>query len=112
MTGMLDCKPMKTLLALCLLFAVTLHADTGLPPEVTGDKARFQIVPGNIDHGGGSVPTFMRVDTFTGQTWLLQQVPLPAGTGAFLPVWVPSHELGSELYKQAVQAMASPSAKK
>ena len=109
---MIHCGPMKTLLALCLLFAVTVHADTGLSPEVTGDKPRYQIVTGNIDHGGGTVPTFMRVDTFTGQTWLLQQVPLPGGNGALLPVWVPSHELGSELYKQAVAALSATPAKK
>lgn len=102
---------MKLLLSLCLLFNVTVHADTGLPPELSGDKARFQIVPGNIDHGGGTVPTFMRVDTFTGQTWLLQQVPLPGGNG-LLPVWVPSHELGSELYKKAVGALGTPAIKK
>ncbi len=111
MTGVIHCGPVKTLLALCLLFAITSHATPGLPPEPSSDKARFQIVSGSIDHGGGSVPTFMRVDTFTGQTWLLQQVPLPGGNG-FLPVWVPSHELGSELYKKSVEAMTTAPAAK
>lgn len=108
---MIHCEPMKLLLSLCLAFAITSHATPGLPPEPSGDKARFQIVSGTIDHGGGSVPTFMRVDTFTGQTWLLQQVPLPNNNG-FLPIWVPSHELGSELYKKAIEALATAPAKK
>lgn len=103
---MIHCGPMKTLLALCLLFAAAIHANDGTPPAPEGNAARFVVVAGPIDHGGGSVPTFMRVDTFTGQTWLLQQVPLPGGNG-FLPVWVPSHELDSELYKKSVEAMTT-----
>jgi hypothetical protein len=101
----------KTLLALCLLFAITSHATPGLPPEPSSDKARFQIVSGSIDHGGGSVPTFMRVDTFTGQTWLLQQVPLPGGNGAMMHVWVASQEVGSELYNYNVKALVEKSGK-
>jgi len=99
---------MKTLLVIFLgAFVVTASANPGLPPEPQGDKTRFQIVSGMIDHGGGPVSTFMRLDTHTGQTWLLQQVPLARGNGALLPVWVPSHEIGSDLYKAAVQTMAT-----
>jgi hypothetical protein len=101
---------MKTLLALCFL-CLSAIADEGAPPQPAGDKARFTVVSGVVDHGGGSVPTFMRVDTYTGQTWLLQQVPLPGNSGAMLPVWVPSHELGSEVYNAAVNAMKAKAEK-
>lgn len=96
---------MKTLLAfLCLLCVSTFAAD-GPPPQPTGDKARFTVVSGMVDHGSGPVPTFIRLDTFTGQTWLHQQVPLPGGKGAMLNVWIPSTEMGSEVYDYAVKAI-------
>jgi hypothetical protein len=53
----------------------------------------------------------MRVDTFTGQTWLLQQVPLPGGNGAMMHVWVASQEVGSELYNYNVKALVEKSGK-
>jgi len=98
---------MKTLLAvsLCLFVLVTALADEGPPPQPQGATARFTVTAGMVDHGSGPVPTFIRLDTHTGQTWLLQQVPLPAGGGAMMQVWVPSHEQGGDLYKMAMDAM-------
>jgi hypothetical protein len=93
---------MKTLLALCFLCLAAL-ADEGAPPQPSGDKSRFTMVSGQVDYGSGPVPIFMRLDTFTGQTWALQAVPLPGG--GVIHTWVPSHELGSELYGIAVKAM-------
>jgi hypothetical protein len=98
---------MKLLLAcLCLLCAAT-FADEGPPPMPEGDKARFTVVAGSVDHGAGPVPTFIRMDTFTGKTWLLQQVPIPNGKGALVQVWIPNQEMGSEIYGAAVEAMKS-----
>jgi hypothetical protein len=96
---------MKTLLACLCLLCVSTFADEGTPPEPTGDKTRFTVVSGMVDHGGGPVPTFIRIDTFTGQTWMLQQVPIPNSKGALVNVWVPSHEIGSTLYEAVTKAM-------
>lgn len=98
---------MKTLLALCLLFAVTVCANDGTPPQPTGDKARFTVVSGMVDHGAGPVPIFMRLDTYTGKTWMLQAVPIPGGKGAMVQIWVPSQEMDSTIYNSVLQAMAS-----
>jgi hypothetical protein len=96
---------MKTLLACLCLLCVSTFADEGPPPQPTGDKSRFTVVSGQVDHGSGPVATFMRVDTFTGQTWICQQVPIPGGRGAMLNVWIPSHEVGSDVYDVSVKAI-------
>lgn len=101
---------MKTLLALSLL-CLTAFASDGPVPAPNGDKPRFQIVSGMVDHGGGQVPTFMRLDTHTGQTWMLQQVPLSTGGGALMHVWVPSQEVGGELYEFTMKALAEKAGK-
>ena len=98
---------MKIVLASLCLFCVTTFADEGPPPEPAGDKTRFTVVAGSVDHGAGPVPTFIRMDTFTGKTWLLQQVPIPNGKGALVQVWIPNQEMGSEIYGAAVEAMKS-----
>jgi len=96
---------MKILLTitLCLCACLVIHADEGPPPQPSGTQARFTVVSGTVDYGSGPVPIFMRLDTFTGQTWALQAVPLPGG--GVIHTWVPSHELGSDLYGMAVKAM-------
>jgi hypothetical protein len=96
---------MKTLLALCLLCLTTTFANDGPLPAPTGDKARFIVTSGMIDHGAGPVPTFVRLDTFTGKTWMLQQIPFSSGNGAMLHVWVVNQEVGSELYEMNLKAL-------
>jgi len=98
---------MKMLLACLCLLGVSALADEGPPPEPVGDKTRFTVVAGSVDHGAGPVPTFIRMDTFTGKTWLLQQLPIPNGKGALVQVWIPNQETGSEIYGAAVEAMKS-----
>jgi hypothetical protein len=102
---------MKTLLALCLLCLTSTFANDGPLPSPTGDKARYTVISGQIDHGAGPVPTFVRLDTFTGQTWMLQQLPLASGNGAMMHVWVASQEVGSELYEYNVKALVEKSGK-
>jgi len=99
---------MKTLLLLtvCLFTLTAAQANPGLPPEPDSDKPRFQVVSGMIDHGSGPMPTFIRLDTYTGQTWQMQQVPLPGGAG-FVNVWMPCQEMGGELYEAARAALQS-----
>jgi hypothetical protein len=94
---------MKTLLALCLLFAAAIHANDGTPPAPEGKEARFVVVSGPIDHGNGAVPTFVRMDTHTGKTWMLHQVPMPGGGGAMMHIWLPCQEIGSDLYNLAIK---------
>jgi len=89
---------MKTLLALCLLFTVTVCANDGTPPSPEGRETRFIVVSGPIDHGHGVVPTFVRMDTHTGKTWMLHQVPMPGAPGAMMHIWLPCQEMGSDLY--------------
>ena len=100
---MLDCGPMKLLLSLCLLLCISAIADEGAPPQPSGTQARFTMVSGQVDYGSGPQPIFMRLDTFTGQTWALQAVPMP--NGAIFHIWVYSQEMGGDLYKAAVKSM-------
>ncbi len=93
---------MKTLLVLCVL-CLTSFADSGAPPQPAGDKARFTVVAGTVDYGQGSVPIFIRLDTWTGQTWALQAIPLPER--GVVHTWIPSHEMGSEIYAIAIKGM-------
>lgn len=99
---------MKTLLTLALcLYACFVYANDGTPPQPIGDKARFTVVSGMVDHGSGPVPVFIRLDTFTGKTWMLQAVPLPGGKGAMVQIWVPSQEIDSTIYDSVLRAMDS-----
>ena len=93
---------MKLLLALCLL-CLTSFADEGSPPQPAGDKARFTVVSGTMDFGMGAVPVFIRMDTWTGQTWALQPVAMPER--GVIHTWIPSHEIGSEIYAIAIKGM-------
>lgn len=98
---------MKTLLTitLCLCACLAVYADEGPPPQPQGSASRFQVVSGMVDHGSGPVPTFVRIDTHTGRSWIMQTVPLPGNRSAYVNVWIPNHELGSEVYQAAIAAL-------
>lgn len=100
---------MKTLLACLCLLGLTAFANEGSPPQPAGDKTRFTIVSGQVDYGSGPQPIFMRLDTFTGQSWALQAVPMP--NGAIVHIWVPSQEMDGDLYKIASKALQEKAAK-
>jgi hypothetical protein len=102
---------MKTLLACLCLLSLTAFANDGPLPAPSGDKPRFTVTSGMIDHGAGPVPTFVRLDTHTGQTWMLQQIPFSSGNGAMLHVWVVSQEVGSEIYEFNLKALVEKSPK-
>jgi len=103
LTGVIHCGPMKTLLACFCLLGLTAIANEGSPPQPTGVTTRFTIVSGQVDYGSGPQPIFMRLDTFTGQSWALQAVPMP--NGAIVHIWVYSQEMGGDLYKLASKAL-------
>lgn len=92
-------------LAALLILPLSLLANT--PPQPDGEKAgRFQVVSGQVDHGSGAAPCFVRIDTMTGECWLLQQVPMPGmPMRSYLPVWIPMHEVNGELYQSIAKQM-------
>lgn len=71
----------RIIVLLCLAaFAVLMSAD-GPPPAVGGMTPRFQVVSGSVEYEPGDPrPTFIRLDTWTGETWFLNSIPVGAGT--------------------------------
>jgi len=106
---------MKSMILLFCLFSLasTLFAgpDNGPPPSPIGTTARYQIVTGmqpSID--GSGTPTVFRIDTWTGETWVLSSVPMRISNGKpiGLNVWLPLHETTGNIYEIAIKSMTAP----
>lgn len=101
-------KLILPIVAICLsLIPRPLPANTPPAPTETV-PGRFTVVSGTVDHGGGPVPTFVRIDSATGETWMLTQMPLKVpgqSVVSYIHAWVPLHETDGQLYKAVLRQM-------
>lgn len=106
---------MKPLLICLSLIAVLSIADdefqnSGVLPCPAGDKARFQIIAAPINDGDNDAnAAIVRLDTFTGQCWRSQIMPVYPGQKASVQVWVPIYEYDSPMIKAALGRMKEAS---
>lgn len=101
-------KQALALLLLCLV-SIVLYASEGTPParEPANPVPRFVVVSGAIPTGTDHTPrpAFIRLDTFTGEAWVIETGFVRFGPNtteaATFPQWTPIHEPDSELVKMA-----------
>ena len=101
-------KHAVALLLLCLV-SLALYASEGTPPaSVSANPSpRFVVVSGPIPTGNDHTPrpAFIRLDTFTGEAWVLETGFVRFGPNTTeavtFPKWTPVHEADSELVKMA-----------
>ena len=89
------------ILAACAL--LTLGAADPLP---VGPVGRYQLQPGTIQRAAGPEPVLVRIDTTTGDTW--QLLELPAGPGRYVVGWVPIFPDAIAAATSATRARPSP----
>ena len=88
--------PYETCLCLAAsLSCLDLYASEGTPPAATGQAPRFQVVSGQVEYARDDLhPTFIRLDTWTGEACFINQVPVGVGN-MVTPFWQPIPEMDS-----------------
>lgn len=98
-------KSLPFLLALIIIGACPLstsvHAEPGYPPNPHGDAPRYQLTTCTLmNNANQAVPTVMRLDTWTGQTWRLDSVVVMVnGQRTTVSIWSPCEEYGGVLHR-------------
>lgn len=103
---------MKRFLLLSILVAFTaiLAGEGGTLPSKEGQSPRYQIVAGQIqyDANGSPQPTFIRLDTWTGATWFMNNTPLHTGVAGVVPLvqfWQPLPEQDSPRIESIISSI-------
>lgn len=97
------------LLAGALTTVLAADRRESVPPCPNGNVARFQMVAGTLTNWEEKgMPTVFRLDTFTGQAWSLQSMPMniPGVTNAHMNVWQDVEEMNGGLYEAAYNSIA------
>lgn len=85
---------MRYILALAFIIATKIHA---------AEVGRFQLFSGSIERMERPMPVVLKIDTQTGETWQLLEVPANIGSGTsqtFVTAWTPvSADLITQLRK-------------
>lgn len=97
-------KPLLTFLV--LLGTVAILADDGAVPSPSGTAPRFQIVTGYTSQPvtGAQKQTTFRLDTWTGETWQMDNMPFVDGNGRAsggFDMWVRIQEINGDLHQHA-----------
>ena len=102
-------RAVVTLIAIGVLVLVvrSFSSSSGTPEMPRGEAGRYQLQNFRV----GRVPSVIRIDTETGETWLLQGRPreavwVPVGTG--LPGDVPPETAADEPAAEAPEPPAEP----
>jgi hypothetical protein len=94
-----------------MLVGLTLASpnDGSTAPAPAGEVARFEIVEGMEPSKDKGRRTMFRIDTFTGRTWVMDQVPLKTGdVVGRMTTWLDVAEMDNELTKRVMQALDTP----
>lgn len=88
-------KHALALLLLCLVSLALYASDSGPTPAPAGQSPRFQVVSGQVEYALDDLhPTFIRLDTWTGETCFLNNIPVGAGN-VVTQFWQPIPEMDS-----------------